>query len=122
MIAPADLNAYFQNLRTLWMECSGQIWEESEKPPIQQIPSSQALAIQPQKESLEEGLKAIAFMKRLAGDLQYAGLSTDVDTLDHFIYGDLEKESDAKQLMLERAPFQNYRLEIQMLQRKLLER
>src|SRR5436305_5579274 len=105
MIAPADLNAYFQNLRTLWLECGGQVWEESEKPSIQQIPSSQALAIQPQKESLEEGLKAIAFMKRLAGDLQYAGLSSDVDTLDHFIYGDLEKRVGRKTAHVRRSPF-----------------
>ncbi|RGB31552.1 hypothetical protein C1646_670820 [Rhizophagus diaphanus] len=54
MIAPADLNAFFQNLRTLWLECAGQVWKESEKPSIQQIsPSSQALAILPQKDDFK---------------------------------------------------------------------
>ena len=59
----------------------------------------------PQKDSLAEGLKAIAFMKRLAGDLQYTGLSTDVDTLDHFIYGDLEKRVGRKTSHVRRNPF-----------------
>ena len=44
-------------------------------------------------------------MKRLAGDLQYAGLSTDVDTLDHFIYGDLEKRVGRKTAHVRRSPF-----------------
>src|SRR5205814_4798391 len=44
-------------------------------------------------------------MKWLAGDLQYAGLSTDVDTLDHFIYGDLEKRVERKTAHVRRSPF-----------------
>src|SRR5205814_10678809 len=44
-------------------------------------------------------------MKWLAGDLQYAGLSTDVDTLDHFIYGDLEKRVERKTAHVRRSTF-----------------
>src|SRR5688572_1565650 len=80
--APANLDAFFTNLRTIWLETRGRN--------IEQTPSNQAVAIQPQKDSSAEGFKAIAFMKRFAGDLQYTGLSTDIDTLGHFIYSDLD--------------------------------
>src|SRR5436305_9820230 len=103
MIASADLNAYFQNLRTLWLECGGQVWEESEKPPIQQIPGpygtpspSQALAIQPQKDD---------FKVRLAKDLSYAGIVTDDATLEKFIYEELQKRLGAKTAHIRKSPF-----------------
>ena len=57
------------------------------------------------KDSLAEGLKAIAFMKRLVGDLQYTGLLLDVDTLDHFIYGDLEKRVGRKTTHVRKSSF-----------------
>jgi hypothetical protein len=43
-------------------------------------------------------------MKRLAGDLQYTGLSSDVDTLEHFIYGDLDKRLGRTSAHLRRRP------------------
>src|SRR5205814_8081756 len=108
MIAPADLNAYFQNLRTLWLECGGQVWEESEKPPIQQIPgpygtpspsaerfNGQALVIQPQKDD---------FKIRLARDLSYAGIVTDDTTLEKFIYEELQKRLGAKTAHVRKSP------------------
>ncbi|CAB4407761.1 unnamed protein product [Rhizophagus irregularis] len=63
-------------------------WEESEKPPIQQIPpSSQTLAIQPQKDD---------FKIRLARDLSYSGIVTDNATLENFIYEELQKRLGSK--------------------------
>ncbi|GBB93332.1 hypothetical protein RclHR1_02150019 [Rhizophagus clarus] len=73
---PANLDAFFTDLRRIWL-----------------------------KNSLNEGFKAITFMKQLAGDLQYTGLTTDVDTLDHFIYGDLEKRFGRKATHVRRSPF-----------------
>ncbi|PKY43499.1 hypothetical protein RhiirA4_457494 [Rhizophagus irregularis] len=62
--------------------------EESEKPPIQQIPpSSQTLAIQPQKDD---------FKIRLARDLSYSGIVTDNATLENFIYEELQKRLGSK--------------------------
>src|SRR6266480_5766293 len=97
MIVPADLNAYFQNLRTLWLECGGQVWEESEKPPIQQIPGpSQTLAIQPQKDD---------FKVRLARDLQYSGISSDDVALEQFIYDELDRRLGGKSAHIRKSPF-----------------
>ena len=67
--APANLDAFFTNLRTIWLETRGRNIEQTTVPsPSQTLPTSL-----PQKELLE-GLKAIAFMKQLAGDLQYTGI------------------------------------------------
>src|SRR3954470_15802495 len=91
---PVDLNAFFTELKRKWLEVGG---TSISAQAIQQIPGpTQTLAIQPQKDSLNEGLKAIAFMKRLAGDLQYTGLASDVDILDNFIYDDLGKRFERK--------------------------
>src|SRR6266480_4418197 len=97
MIAPADLNAYFQNLRTLWLECGGQVWEESEKQPIQQIPGpSQTLTIQPQKDD---------FKVRLARDLQYSGISSDDAALEQFIYDELDRRLGGKSAHIRKSSF-----------------
>ncbi|CAB5370398.1 unnamed protein product [Rhizophagus irregularis] len=74
-------------------ECGGQVWEESEKPPIQQIsPSSQALAIQPQKDSQAEH----DFIVRLAKDLDYLGVATNLSVLGPHIYDELGKRLGRK--------------------------
>ena len=44
-------------------------------------------------------------MKQLAEDLQYTGLTSDVDTLDHFIYDDLGKRLPRKTSHIRRSPF-----------------
>src|SRR5829696_4970846 len=64
---PATDNAFFTELRNKWYESAGKRIQAS---------ASVSFTTQPQKESLDEGLKAIAFMKRLAGDLQYTGLAS----------------------------------------------
>ncbi len=93
---PATVNAFFTELRNKWHESAGKRIQAS---------ASVSFTTQPQKESLDEGLKAIAFMKRLAGDLQYTGLASDVDILDHFIYDDLGKRLERKTTHVRRSPF-----------------
>jgi len=59
---PAIVNAFFTELRNKWHESVGKRIQASALAPV-------SFTTQPQKDSLDEGLKAIAFMKRLAGDL-----------------------------------------------------
>ena len=105
MIGPADLDAFFQNLRTFWLECGGQVWEESEKPPIQQIPglygtpSSQALVLQKDSQAEHD------FIVRLAKDLDYLGVATDLSVLGPHIYDELGKRLGRKTAHVRRSPF-----------------
>ncbi|CAB5393501.1 unnamed protein product [Rhizophagus irregularis] len=78
-------------------ECAGQVWEESEKPSIQQIPGpAQTLAIVPQKDD---------FKIRLARDLSYTGIATDDATLERFIYDDLQRRLGGKTAHVRKNPF-----------------
>ena len=62
---PANLDAFFTDLRRIQLESRGRIVEQPATSSYSQaLPTSLS-----QKDSLAEGLKAIAFMKRLAGDL-----------------------------------------------------
>ncbi|CAB5380045.1 unnamed protein product [Rhizophagus irregularis] len=64
---------------------------------IQQLaPSSQALAIQPQKDD---------FKIRLARDLAYSGIATDDTTLENFIYEELQKRLGSKTAHVRKSPF-----------------
>jgi hypothetical protein len=93
---PTTVNAFFTELRNKWHESAGKRIQAST--PV-------SFTTQSQKDSLDEGLKAIAFMKRLAGDLQYTGLASDVDILDHFIYDDLGKRLERKTTHVRRSSF-----------------
>ena len=93
---PATINAFFTELRNKWHESTGKRIQAST--PV-------SFTTQSQKDLLNERLKAIAFMKRLAGDLQYTGLASDVDTLDHFIYDDLGKRLERKPTHVRGSPF-----------------
>jgi hypothetical protein len=79
MIAPADLNLFFQNLRSLWLECGGQVWEGSELTPLQ-------VSIQPQRSSVAE-----EDWFQLAKDLEYPGISKDQTVLKAYVYDKLGK-------------------------------
>src|SRR4051794_3728331 len=68
---PANLDAFFSDLRRIWLESRGRNIEQKSSP-------SQALTIQPQKDLLTEGAKALEFTKQLAKDLDYTGIATDV--------------------------------------------
>ena len=81
---PATVNAFFTELRNKQHENVGKRIQAPVSAPV-------SFTTQSQKDSLDEGLKAIAFMKRLTGDLQYTGLASDIDLLNHFIYDDLSK-------------------------------
>ncbi|PKK57304.1 hypothetical protein RhiirC2_798285 [Rhizophagus irregularis] len=73
------------------------VWEESEKPSIQQIPGpAQTLAIVPQKDD---------FKIRLARDLSYTGIATDDATLERFIYDDLQRRLGGKTAHVRKNPF-----------------
>ncbi|GBB93305.1 hypothetical protein RclHR1_21480001 [Rhizophagus clarus] len=83
---PANIDAYFTELKNLWLE-HNPIISSSRMPygqvPIQQLVSSQETApIQPQKND---------FKIRLARDLAYTGIGTDDATLENFIYEELKK-------------------------------
>src|SRR6266498_758283 len=94
MIAPADLNAYFQNLRALWLECGGQIWEGSEN-----VPATQILAIQPQRSEADED------WLQLAKDLAYTGILKEHSVLKAFVYEELQKRLGSKTAHMRKSPF-----------------
>jgi hypothetical protein len=84
---PANLDAFFTNLRTIWLESRGRNID-------QHLPSTQSLsAFQPQT---AEANKAHDFIIRLARDLQYSGISMDNKTLEKFIYEELNRRLGAK--------------------------
>ena len=86
---PANLDAFFTNLRQIWLECRGKIAEQAPPP-------SQALTTQSQKDD---------FKIRLARDLQYTGIATDDATLEQFIYDDLQKKLGSRIAHVRKSPF-----------------
>jgi hypothetical protein len=99
----ANLDAFFTDLRRIWLESRGRIAEQQPSPsqtlPIIQLPKDD-------------------FKIWLARDLAYSGIVTDDATLENFIYEELQKRLGGKQLMLERVPL---RPKVPMPQRRLLE-
>jgi hypothetical protein len=87
---PANLDAFFTNLRQIWLECRGKITEQA-------CPTSQALTTQSQKDD---------FKIRLARDLQYTGIATDDATLEQFIYDDLQKKLGCRTAHVRKSPFE----------------
>src|SRR6266496_1913740 len=93
---PANLDAFFTSLRTIWLESRGRV--------IDQIPHALAsLAHPPTTQTLSafqpqtaEANKAQDFIIQLARDLQYSGISTDNETLVKFIYEELNRRLGAK--------------------------
>ena len=86
---PINLDAFFTELRKVWLECRGRITEQTPPP-------NQALAIQPQKDD---------FKMRLARDLAYTGIGTDDATLENFIYEELKKRLGGKTAHVRKSPF-----------------
>src|SRR5579871_788604 len=75
---PVDLNAFFSDLRKIWLESRGRNDGGSNQPspaPIVTVPVQQ-----PVKDD---------FKLRLARDLQYTGIATDDASLEKFIYDEL---------------------------------
>lgn len=86
---PANLDAFFTNLRTIWLESRGRFTE--------QTPSfGQTLTIQPQKDD---------FRARLAKDLQYSGISSDDASLEKFIYDELKRRLGGQTAHVRKSPF-----------------
>ena len=88
---PVNLDAFFTNLRQIWLECRGQIAEQAP-------PSSQALStFTPKKDD---------FKTRLAKDLSYAGIEMDDATLEKFIYDELKKRLGGTTAHVRKSPFE----------------
>src|SRR5436190_1050663 len=89
---PANIDAYFTELKNLWLE----------RNPI----VSTQLPIIPQLELLTTPIpKKDDFKSRLARDLSYAGIVTDDETLEKFIYEELQKRLGAKTAHVRKSPF-----------------
>ena len=91
---PADLNAFFTNLRKIWLESRGRNVGSSEQP--SPAPIVTAPIQQPVKDD---------FKLRLARDLQYARIATDDVTLEKFIYEELTNRLSKSANYIRRDPF-----------------
>src|SRR6185436_1325690 len=88
---PNNLDAFFTDLRRIWLESRGRIAEQPA------IPSpSRALSTLPQKDN---------FKVRLAKDLSYAGIEMDDATLEKFIYDELKKRLGGTTAHVRKSPF-----------------
>jgi hypothetical protein len=85
---PGGIDAFFIQLKDLWLERNPSVSTGQ----ISILPQPQEIAHISQKDLSTEGKKAIAFTNRLSRDLQYSGLTSDIDTLEHFIYEELTKK------------------------------
>lgn len=84
---PATTDAYFTELKNLWLERNPIV---SSQAPVQQIIQN-SLPNQPQIDSAyNASSKANDFIIRLAKDLQYSGLKSDHETLEKYIYDELQ--------------------------------
>jgi hypothetical protein len=80
---PANLDAFFTELRKIWLESRGRVAENiSHSTPL-------TSAVQPYKDLSAEGNNALEFMKQLSKDLDYIGIASDVETLAKHIYEEL---------------------------------
>ena len=88
---PVNLDAFFTDLRRIWLESRGRIAEQPA------IPSpSKALSTLPQKDN---------FKVRLAKDLSYAGIEMDDATLEKFIYDELKRRLGGTTAHVRKSPF-----------------
>jgi hypothetical protein len=81
-----DLNAFFTQLNDKWLEAGGRVSVSSFN---EETLSHSSI----QKNLLTEGKKEIDFTNKIARDLQYSGLTSDIDTLEHFIYEELTEKT-----------------------------
>src|SRR6266542_1603216 len=99
---PANLDAFFTSLRTIWLESRGRAIDHALAPSAHP-PTTQTLsAFQPQTVEVN---KAHDFIIRLARDLQYSGISTDNETLEKFIYEELGRRIGGKTAHVRKRPF-----------------
>src|SRR5918912_1368036 len=91
--APADLNAFFTEVRNVWLEGGGgYLGSIGQQEQIQQYSSS-------------ENTKANDFIVRLAKDLDFSELTSDRDVLEKFIYNELQKRLGSKTAHIRKSPF-----------------
>src|SRR4051812_15643535 len=97
-VGPLTITAFFTNLKDMWLErnpyVSTQLPIELSKAPIGQLvlstPASQ---------------KDDDFKVRLARDLAYNGIAMDDETLENFIYEELQKRLGARTAHIRKSPF-----------------
>jgi hypothetical protein len=95
-VNPGDLDAFFTNLRKIWLESRGRNMEGSS--PISEGVGNIVTIQQPVKDD---------FKLRLARDLQYAGIATDDASLEKFIYDELTKRLTKSASHVRRSPFES---------------
>ena len=88
--APANLDAFFTNLRTIWLETRGRNIEQAI------VPSQNQFTPLPQKDN---------FKARLARDLSYAGIEMDDAILEKFIYDELKRRLGGTTAHVRKSPF-----------------
>src|ERR1043166_3848099 len=87
---PNNLDAFFTDLRRIWLESRGRI---AEQPATSSLKLSTTL---PQKDD---------FKARLAKDLSYAGIEMDDTTLEKFIYDELKRRLGGTTAHIRKSPF-----------------
>src|SRR5215216_6539106 len=99
---PGGIDAFFTQLKDLWLErnpsvSTGQIpiLHQPELQPVIPIPVQSQIDSQAEHE----------FIVRLAKDLDYLGVATDLTTLGPYIYNDLGKRFGRKVSNVRRSPF-----------------
>jgi hypothetical protein len=93
---PADLDAFFTNLRKIWLESRGR-----NDGVASNQPSSAPIVTVPVQQPVKDDFKL-----RLARDLQYAGIATDDASLENFIYEELTKRLTKSANHIRRNPFE----------------
>jgi uncharacterized protein YoxC len=89
---PANLDAFFTDLRRIWLESRGRIAEQPATPSLSKTLSTSL----PQKDD---------FKTRLARDLSYAGIEMDDATLEKFIYDELKRRLGGTTAHVRKSPF-----------------
>jgi transcription elongation factor Elf1 len=87
---PNNLDAFFTDLRRIWLESRGRI---AEQPATPSLKLSTTLS---QKDD---------FKARLAKDLSYAGIEMDDTTLEKFIYDELKRRLGGTTAHIRKSPF-----------------
>jgi hypothetical protein len=93
---PANLDAFFTDLRRIWLESRGRIAEQPATPGPYGTPSLKLSTTLPQKDD---------FKTRLARDLSYTGIEMDDATLEKFIYDELKRRLSGTTAYVRKSPF-----------------
>jgi hypothetical protein len=97
-VNPGNLDAFFTELRKIWLESRGRVAEN--------ISTPSTSTIQPYTDLSAEGNKALEFLKYLSKELDYLGIASDVETLSNYIYNELKyRLGDKNTAHVRKSPF-----------------